>query len=124
VDVAVSGVTPGQINVPPVITPVNLGNVLLRRWIVHIPNGHNATTGVALQLNGVNIVPFQDSQSIYIVGNNITYEFDVNAEVDQGLQVAQLNLDRFQHAHYMQFEYTPIAVVSTPAPAPAMIAIA
>jgi hypothetical protein len=90
-------------------TAVGLGDVMLLTWRVLIPDGHAGLTGVALQVNGVNIVPFGNPNNPYIVGNNIERSFPVNIEVDQHLAVHQLNEDNINHTHYMVFEYTPIA---------------
>lgn len=94
-------------------TPVVLGDVLLHKWIVTIPNGHAGLTGVALTLNGVTIVPFDNATTPYVIGNDNMFEFQVETEVDYGLAVAQLNEDYINHTHYLQFEYTPIAASAT-----------
>lgn len=106
-------------------TAVLLGDCMLHQWIVRIPNGHAGLTGVALQLNGVTIVPFDNTSTPYVVGNDSEYTFDVETEVDSGLAVAQLNQDFISHTHYLQFSYTPISAstVGAPQPAPQILAV-
>ncbi len=116
-DLAIAGTVPPNFNNVTQSTPVSLGDVLLRQWVVRIPNGHAGLTGVALLLNGATIVPFDQKASPYVIGNDSLFTFDIEVEVDQGLTVAQLNQDIYQHTHYLQFVYTPIAAASL-APAP------
>lgn len=97
-------------------TPFSLGDVMLHKWIVRIPNGHAGLTGVALLQAGVAIVPYGNPSTPFIVGNDSLFEFPVEAEVDRGLTIAQSNNDILPHTHYMIFEYTPIAAYGTPAP--------
>jgi hypothetical protein len=94
-------------------TPVNLGDVLLLNWIVRIPDGHAGLTGVALLLSGVPLVPFDNPTVPWVVGNDSTFTFPVNTEVDHGLTVLQLQNDAVNHTHYLQFEYTPISAAGS-----------
>ena len=97
-------------------TVVDLGDVILHSWHVRIPNGHAGLTGVALQLAGVTIVPFDNPTTPYVIGNDSEYDFDIETEVDSGLVVAQLNQDFISHTHYLQFDYTPISAATTGQP--------
>lgn len=94
------------------LTPINLGDVMLHNIGVRIPNGHAGLTGVAIQVSGVNIVPFADTSSPFVVGNDDRETFTVETEVGNGLAVSQINEDFINHAHIITFEYTPIAAAN------------
>lgn len=108
-NIAIAGTPIGSSNFTTQSTPINLGDVMLHKWIVRIPNGHAGLTGVALTFNGVTIVPFDNATVPYIVGNDDHYTFELEQEVTNGLAVAQLNEDFITHTHYLQFDYTPIS---------------
>lgn len=104
---------PGAPSFSTLVTPVpNLGDVMLLTWRVLIPDGHAGLTGVQLLQNNVPIVPFGNPNNPYVVGNDIERVFPINAEVDQGLAVGQINEDIYNHTHYMIFEYTPISAAN------------
>lgn len=102
----------GSVNFSTQSTAIALGDCILHRWIVRIPNGHAGLTGVALTFNGVTIVPFDNATTPYVIGNDDVFEFRLETEVQNGLAVAQLNEDYINHTHYLQFEYTPIAAAA------------
>lgn len=109
-----------------VTVPVDLGDVILHTVRVRIPNGHNGSTRLQVQFNGVPIVPWQlPSGSLatteWIVGNDETLAFTVEIEVNGQLDIVARNLDQWQHTFYLLFDYTPVALAGiAPAPTPAL----
>jgi hypothetical protein len=108
---------PGGPTPPTQVTPVALGDVLLESVDVMVPDGHAGTTQLWIVLAGVTIVPWELSTGplagmAAIVGNNVTFHFDVGIEVDQGLEVMTINSDLNPHTHYLRFDYTPISLRS------------
>lgn len=99
----------GAVNFTTQSTDIDLGDCILHKWIVRIPNGHAGQTGVALTVNGVVVVPFDNPTTPWVMGNDDVFDFVIETEIDQQLAVAQLNEDYINHTHYLQFEYTPIA---------------
>ena len=121
VDLTIDATPIGAANFTTQTTAIDLGDVLLHRFIVRIPNGHAGLTGVALLSNGATIVPFDDVANPYVVGNDDVFTFTVETELDNGLAVAQLNEDFIAHTHYLRFEYTPISASNQAPSAPATI---
>jgi hypothetical protein len=94
----------------PQLTPVDLGDVILQSVTIVIPNGHAALTGIAIWQCGTLLVPFQTAQP-WLIGNDSTEDYAVNAEVDTGLVIATYNLDViFAHQHLVTFTYEPVSL--------------
>lgn len=65
-----------------------------------IPAGHNGLTGLRVEYNGTQIVPWGDVS--YIIANNDRIRFPVNGEITRtGLVIITYNTDVFDHSHYL-----------------------
>lgn len=98
----------------PLITPINLGDVLLHSVQLRIPSGHSGATGIAIRLPTVSIIPWGDLTT-WVVGDDDRLDFEYGQEVGSGLMVATYNTGSFEHSHYLRFVNTPIsAAIATP----------
>lgn len=89
------------------VTPVNLGDVILLSVAVIIPPGHSGQTSIRIALAGQPIVPW-DNLAAPIVGDNDRLDFDVNLQVGAGLTVVTTNVGAFDHRHFLRWKVTDL----------------
>lgn len=84
-------------------------DIVLDSIEVMIPPGHAGLTGLAISLDGTQIVPWGGS---FLVGDDITRPFDVGMPVNHPLVVAMFNTDdTFQHQFYLTAAYRDLATL-------------
>jgi len=93
----------------PLITQVNLGDVMLHKVRIRIPPGHSGQTGIQIRLGSNTIIPWNDATK-FIVGNDDRLEFDYEDEVTTGLTIATYNVGNYPHTFYVTFVNTPISL--------------
>lgn len=94
----------------PLITQVNLGDIMLHTVKVRIPSGHAGQTGMQINLSGEPIIPWGRPPQ-FINGDNDNLLYDYEDEVTNGLTISTYNLGRYPHRHYFTFINTPISKV-------------
>lgn len=106
---------PGVLQSAPLVTQINLGDVMLHQIDMRIPPGHNGFTGIQIKLSDNAIVPWGNA-SAFIVGNDESLKFEYGDEVDAGLTVVTFNIGTYAHTHYLRFINTPISLAQSEAP--------
>lgn len=110
-------VPPNTASSAPQSSATNLGHVTLETVQVWIPSGHAGLTGIAVQLAGVHLVPFDDPAA-FILGDDTQDTFEVGVEVDNGLVLLTYNTDvAFEHTFYVRWKIRDLETVATTVPA-------
>lgn len=99
--------TAGTTTTAPLVTAVNLGNLILLSAHLRIPSGHAGLTGWRVDYSTMTIIPFS-APSAYIIGDDEQFEFEVNYEVGNTLQVVTYNTDVYDHTHYLTLKVTEL----------------
>lgn len=90
---------------------VNLGLVVLQTITVLWPPGHNALTGFRFTLDGVQIVPWNQSGT-FIFDSNERRDFDVGMLLDHPVVIHSHNSDKIAHTNFVTFIYTDVQLPS------------
>jgi hypothetical protein len=116
--------TPAQTAVSaPQSTSLALGDVLLRRIDLRIPPGPSGLVGVYIEQAGTQIWPW-GTLPTWITGDNDEFSVPIGTEIDNGVSIVTYNLDYNPHTLYFRFLVTPVSLVSNPAAAVPVVAIA
>lgn len=90
----------GTAEVSPQSTTWELEDARLLTIRLTIPRGHNGTTGIRIEYQGTQIIPWGDVS--YIVANDDKILFPVNDQITRsGLTIFTYNTDVFDHSHYL-----------------------
>ena len=106
----------------PLLTAIDLGDVLVNSIYLRIPPGHAGLTGWQLQKSGNALVPF-DQLDAWITGDNEVATFVISEEITTGLAIATYNTGTYPHTHYCRVDYTPISATSTSDGVPVTLAL-
>lgn len=68
-----------------------------------IPPGHAGATGFRLELAGEAILPFS-RPAAWILGDGLHLYFDMDTEVDRGLNAITYNTGNFPHTHFLRLK--------------------
>lgn len=91
----------------PLTTLITLPDIYINRLKIRWPKGHNGQTGIYMAQQGSAILPFATGD--FIVGTDDEEWFDIEDELQGGLQAVTYNLGQFPHSHWIRVEYMPIA---------------
>jgi hypothetical protein len=117
VTVAANRVATNPLKVSPL-----LGDIWLDKVHIRIPPGPKGNTGVSIVNAGVGIVPFGGNPTFMLADDELL-EYDVGAEVNNGLQVWTYNTDVTAHTIQVRWIGRPMSVEnlsSTPQPISAL----
>lgn len=85
----------------PQISAYDLGDVLLERLEVIIPDGHAGLTGIAVVYDGQGVVPWATTP-VFLIGNGETPTFDVDFRFGHPAQVWAYNEGVYAHSFYLR----------------------
>lgn len=106
---------PGTDPATPQVTELAFPLKIMREVQLTIPSGHVGVTGFALQVAEAIILPWE-SGSQWIVGDDDRFVFEINVEVNAGVNVLTYNLGFYDHTHYVRFRLDDLpAPAGTPA---------
>lgn len=87
----------------PVTQTVDLGQTQLIEVEVVIPNGHVGLTGLLIRVGDTQVVPWTNTTTTFLVGNNEVRRFDCNTQAGAGIVVRAFNTDVLQHSFYVRW---------------------
>lgn len=68
-----------------------------------VPTGHAGNTGISIQANGVNYLPWGNA-TLWLVADNLQRVFPMQFVWYYDLKVLTYNTDLFPHTHYLRAE--------------------
>lgn len=83
----------------------------LQRVTLRVPAGHQGLTGIEIETQGLQLVPF-NQPGTYIIADNDRFDFDIAVQVDGSLKAKSFNKDVWPHTFYM------VVYLTSPPPAP------
>jgi len=116
--------TPAQTPIDdPLVTELDLGDVLLRRVSLRVPPGPSGLVGAYIDQAGTQIWPW-GTEPAWFIGDNDLVDVPIGTEVDQGITIVTYNLDYNPHTLYFRFLATPISLVTNSSSVVPIVAIA
>lgn len=105
-----TGVDPSAPNVE----TLTVGDVELFKIEGEIPRGHNGLTGVAVNYNGIRILPFDDPPA-FLTGDDRDLLYAFSLQVSGLIEVATYNLGYYAHGWPLRFWVRDWATPEAPA---------
>ena len=90
-------------------TAAGIATVLLHRLEVRIPPGHQGLTGIALVDSGLFVIPYHQTGSAWLIGDDDELEYAYGRELGANVQLATYNTGTFVHAWQVRMIYTPMS---------------
>lgn len=98
------------------LTPAGIATVLLHRFEVRIPPGHQGMTGIALIDSGLFVIPYSAAGSAWLIGDDDELSYDYGRELGANVQMATYNTGTFVHAWQVRMIYTPMSAAGLDEP--------
>ena len=107
---------PGTAATSYTLTAAGISTVLLHRFEVRIPPGHQGMTGIALVDSGSFVVPYDPGGDAWLIGDDDDLSYDYGRELGDNVQLATYNTGTFTHAWQVRMVYTPMSVAGLDVP--------
>lgn len=92
------------------LTPAGIATVLLHRFEVRIPPGHQGLTGIALVDSGSFVIPYSPGSTAWLIGDDDDLSYNYGRELGANVQLATYNTGTYDHAWQVRMVYTPMSV--------------
>jgi hypothetical protein len=112
----------GTLTTAPLVTPVNLGDVMLDHVDIMWPPGPSGAVGFQLQLSGGVLLPYNATPagaasyvfkaSDWLIADDTRMWFDLGIEVDSHLSIVTYNLGSHNHTVWFRFKTYMVPLVA------------